>query len=143
MKRLDEEEIYERAMMKGSQIGLEYQAPTTDIDRIMRSMMGPGFALSSPAPPPSQPLAGPSGVAPASASPPPLRFSKSTAPIASGPWNNYGKKPDSLKNVLPPGLGGSQLSQITSTSGGGGGIVALLGGDWRATDMGGSESRRP
>ena len=118
---LDEEEIYERAMMKGSQIGLEYQAPTTDIDRIMRSMMSPAFALSPSSS--SQPQAGPSGVATTGTSPPP--FPRSTAPIASGPWNNYGKKPDSLKNVLPPGLVGSGLSQITtSTSGGSTGSIA-------------------
>ncbi|KAJ2926307.1 hypothetical protein H1R20_g10787, partial [Candolleomyces eurysporus] len=116
MKRLDEEEIYERAMMKGSQIGLEYQAPTTDIDRIMRSMMSPGFTLT---PSSSQHQAGLSGVptTPTKTSPTPLP--RSTAPIANGPWNNYGKKPDSLRKILPPSVAGSGLSQLTASTPGG------------------------
>jgi hypothetical protein len=91
--------------------------------------MSPGFALSPPSGSSGLPqgAAGPSGViaAAAATSTSPPRFPRSTAPIASGPWNNYGKKPDSLKNVLPPGLAGSQLSQITttSTSGGSGGSI--------------------
>ncbi|TEB40156.1 hypothetical protein FA13DRAFT_1808416 [Coprinellus micaceus] len=70
IKRLEEEEIFEQE-----------QAPTTDIDKIMRSMMGPGFSLT----PPGQPSTSSTGTQP-------------TQPaVTLGPWNNHGK-PVSLKS---------------------------------------------
>ena len=96
IKRLEEEEIFERALMKGSQIGLEEQAPTTDIDKIMRSMMGPGFSITTPGQPSTS--------------------STSTQPtqpaVTLGPWNNHGK-PASLKpGPFPP----ISLAQMTASA---------------------------
>jgi len=98
VKALEEEEIYERARMKGSQIGLELQPPTSDIDKIMRSMMSTGFSLSGP-PAESSGSATPNTNThstvpfPSNPQPPPPR---PAGPISDGPWKNYGHKPASL-----------------------------------------------
>ncbi|KAF5311588.1 hypothetical protein D9611_009487 [Ephemerocybe angulata] len=98
IKRLEDEEIYERALMKGSQIGLEHQAPTSDIDKIMRSMMGPGFKVSDTNDTQT------TSTQPAIPKP----------AVTNGPWNNHGKKPASLKPSIFAGMGG--MPQMTSAS---------------------------
>lgn len=101
---MDDEEIYERALFRGSQIGLEVQPPTSDIDKIMRSMMGGGLDLSTHAPVPD-PTTGEI----------PTQQAEATLP---GPWNSYGKKPTSLpRHVFPnraPSL--SPLSPANSSA---------------------------
>ncbi|KAJ3511707.1 hypothetical protein NMY22_g15566 [Coprinellus aureogranulatus] len=129
IKRLEDEEIFERALRKGSQIGLEQQPPTSDIDKIMRSMMGPGFSLALAA---SGSGSGPTAAGATSTtsnaatrtSTTATEFQQQTQPtqlvptqpadVAPGPWNNYGKKPASLKTRSFPSLG---LAQLTSSSG--------------------------
>lgn len=125
IKCLEEEEIYERAMLKGSQIGLECQAPTSDVDKIMRSMMSPTFTVSldtaerdeepEPAsPPPTQPNTQ------TSMTPDPK--AKSRPAVTSGPWNNYGKKPTSLSTSHFPRAtprncsGGATLARLASAA---------------------------
>ncbi|EAU86181.1 hypothetical protein CC1G_03392 [Coprinopsis cinerea okayama7 len=93
IKRLDDEEIYERALLKGSQIGLEIQAPTTDIDKIMRSMMGSALSLGAPDRV-QRPV-------PADAMPEDVP-TQPVEEVAPGPWNNYGKKPPSLAPHIFP-----------------------------------------
>jgi hypothetical protein len=104
IRRLDDEEIYERAMFRGSQIGLEVQPPTSDIDKIMRSMMGGGLDLTTFTPIPD-PATGEIQT----------QTVEATLP---GPWNSYGKKPTSLpRHVFPnrtPSL--SPLSPTNSSA---------------------------
>lgn len=63
--RLQDEEVFEHAARRGSTIGLQVQPPTTDIDKIMRSMMG-GLSLQNPTPSPL--LSSPSTVTSSSSS---------------------------------------------------------------------------
>ncbi|KAJ3517922.1 hypothetical protein NMY22_g13857 [Coprinellus aureogranulatus] len=129
IKRLEDEEIFERALRKGSQIGLEQQPPTSDIDKIMRSMMGPGFSLAlaasgSGSGPTAAGATGSTSNAATSTSATTTTEIQQTQPtqlvptqpadVAPGPWNNYGKKPASLKTRSFPSLG---LAQLTSSSG--------------------------
>ncbi|TFK27546.1 hypothetical protein FA15DRAFT_666221 [Coprinopsis marcescibilis] len=122
IKRLDDEEIYERTMFKGSQIGLEAQPPTSDIDKIMRSMMGSALSLN----PSSSPLLLDSTPANhlkaerfGSEGPPPhqpTQPAQSTQPaVSKGPWDNYGKKPPSLGSHMFP-VRSSSRGLISPTS---------------------------
>ena len=41
MKKLQDNELFEQAILKGSQVGQDSLTPTGDIDSIMQSMLGP------------------------------------------------------------------------------------------------------
>ncbi|KAF8800232.1 hypothetical protein BYT27DRAFT_7200413 [Phlegmacium glaucopus] len=81
--QLNEHELFERTLRRGSQAALEIQPSTNDIDTLMRSMMSPSMNITS-----GRPHIGMSEV-------PPLRGQRgptSSGPgITNGPWNNFGK----------------------------------------------------
>lgn len=41
IRKLHENELFEQALLRGSQVGLDFQNPTGDIDKIMSSMLEP------------------------------------------------------------------------------------------------------
>jgi hypothetical protein len=41
VRKLRENELFEQALLRGSQVGLDYQTTSGDIDAIMRSMLEP------------------------------------------------------------------------------------------------------
>jgi len=81
--QLDENELFEQTLRRGSQAALEIQPSTNDIDTLMRSMMGPSMNITAGRPH--------MGVSVAS----PLRGRReptsSGSGITNGPWNNFGK----------------------------------------------------
>lgn len=41
IQKLHDNELFEQALLRGSQVGLDFQTPTGDIDKIMSSMLEP------------------------------------------------------------------------------------------------------
>lgn len=75
IQKLEESEIFERTLLRGSQAALEPQPTTTDIDLLMKGMMGPAMVLDSR----YRKKAG-------------MMAPSSQAPVTNGPWNDYGVK---------------------------------------------------
>jgi hypothetical protein len=53
IRQLEENELFEQMLLRGSQAGLERQPTTTDIDVLMRSMMVSPPSTTAIAPPPN------------------------------------------------------------------------------------------
>jgi hypothetical protein len=49
VRKLQENELFEQALLRGSQVGLDFQTPTGNIDTIMRSLLHPS-GTSGPVP---------------------------------------------------------------------------------------------
>ncbi|TFK33026.1 hypothetical protein BDQ12DRAFT_450904 [Crucibulum laeve] len=75
VKDLQDNDLFEQTLLRGSQASLEPQPTTNDIDSILRSMMGPGMNISGLS-------AG--GVHQAARK-------VASESVTDGPWNNYGK----------------------------------------------------
>lgn len=71
--KLQEDELFEQILLRGSKAALEAQPVTNDIDALMRSMMGPSLNISGPH------MGKTDGVP------------KTGHEIVNGPWNNFGE----------------------------------------------------
>ena len=78
--QLDENELFEQTLRRGSQAGLQVQPSTNDIDTLLRSMMGPSMNIST-GPKPHMGMS----IAPIATE---IRGGGS---VTNGPWNNFGK----------------------------------------------------
>lgn len=74
IQKLEENEIFERTLLRGSQAALEPQPTTTDIDLLMKGMMGPAMSLDS-----RYQYRKKAGM-----------MAPSSQAVTNGPWNNYG-----------------------------------------------------
>lgn len=74
IKKLEENEIFERTLLRGSQAALEPQPTTTDVDLLMKGMMGPAMSLDS-----RYQYRKKAGM-----------MAPSSQAVTNGPWNNYG-----------------------------------------------------
>ena len=74
IQKLEENEIFERTLLRGSQAALEPQLTTTDIDLLMKGMMGPSMSLDS-----RYQYRKKAGM-----------MAPSSQAVTNGPWNNYG-----------------------------------------------------
>ena len=84
--QLDENELFEQTLRRGSQAGLQVQPSTNDIDTLLRSMMGPSMNIST-GPKPHMGMS----VAPIRTE---IRGGKegtTGSGVTNGPWNNFGK----------------------------------------------------
>lgn len=90
IQKLEENEIFERTLLRGSQAALEPQPTTTDIDLLMKGMMGPAMSLH-------RKKAG--------------MMAPSSQAVTNGPWNNYGVAV--TPNVSMNGGGGEGVSGTT------------------------------
>lgn len=70
IQQLEEDELFEQTLLRGSQVGLETRPSTNDIDALMKGMMGTGTALTE----------GPSSK---------IFGRAADEPLADGPWNNH------------------------------------------------------
>ena len=87
--QLDENEMFEQTLRRGSQAALEIQPSTNDIDALMRSMMGPSMNIAG-----GRPHMGVSSgsVLPVRGRRGRRRDSGSSSAVTNGPWNNFGKR---------------------------------------------------
>jgi hypothetical protein len=46
IRQLEEDEVFEQTLLRGSQVGLETRPSTNDVDALMKSMMGSGLSLT-------------------------------------------------------------------------------------------------
>ncbi|KAF8157891.1 hypothetical protein B0H34DRAFT_629318, partial [Crassisporium funariophilum] len=100
--QLEENELFEQALLRGSQAGLETQPSTNDVDVLLRSMMGPGLNIN----------AGPHmgmSTAPHRGPRPPTAGSGMT----NGPWNNFGKATGVDRRESVVASGDNMLSETT------------------------------
>lgn len=90
IKQLEEDEMFEQTLLRGSQVGLETKPSTNDIDSLMKSMMGTGMSLTE----------GPNAKI----------FGRAVEePVTDGPWN---------KNVYEGNSAGMEsiLANMTTSS---------------------------
>lgn len=78
ISRLRDDDLYEQTLLRGSKAALELQPSTTDIDDLMRGMMGPSLHIGS------GPYMGRNSLIQ------PQKGKISGAGIEDGPWNNFG-----------------------------------------------------
>ncbi|KAF5360595.1 hypothetical protein D9756_005041 [Leucocoprinus leucothites] len=69
IRQLEEDELFEQTLLRGSQVGLEARPTTNDIDSLMKSMMGTGMSLAE----------GPSGK---------IFGRAADETLTNGPWNS-------------------------------------------------------
>ncbi|KAF9445383.1 hypothetical protein P691DRAFT_611101, partial [Macrolepiota fuliginosa MF-IS2] len=70
IQQLEEGELFEQTLLRGSQVGLEARPSTNDIDVLMKSMMGTSMSLAE----------GPSGK---------IFGRAADEPLTDGPWNTH------------------------------------------------------
>jgi hypothetical protein len=94
IQKLEENEIFERTLLRGSQAALEPQPTTTDIDLLMKGMMGPAMALDS-----RYQYRRKAGM-----------MAPSSQAVTNGPWNNYGV------TTTPPNANANASDGVSGTT---------------------------
>lgn len=97
IQQLEEDEIFEQTLLRGSQVGLEARPSTNDIDVLMKSMMGTGMSLTE----------GPGSKV----------FGRAARePLTDGPWNSH-NRPTVYEGNSAVGMESILADVTTSTAG--------------------------
>lgn len=83
--QLDENELFEQTLRRGSQAALQIQPSTNDIDALMRSMMGPSMSITAGRAHMGVSVGGRGGRESTGS------VGGSSSGVTNGPWNNFGK----------------------------------------------------
>ena len=94
VSKLQEDELFDQILLRGSRAALQPQSTTSDIDTILKSMMAPSFAISERQ---DRPIRQHTRVV-SSQHPVPR---KPPALVVPGPWNHFGKSESATPIAVP------------------------------------------
>ena len=94
VSKLQEDELFDQILLRGSRAALQPQPTTSDIDTILKSMMAPSFTISERKDRPIRQhtrIASTQQPVPRKPAPPPV----------PGPWNHFGKSESATPIAIP------------------------------------------